>query len=532
MKRPSEARRALTRIGTNYVRLGISVVLGLAVVPLLLGRVGSEAYGLIGLLGSTIGIAALLQDVVKESMVRELGAAYHRDAEAAPGDAGSAEPFVPTYNGAVLLCLAISGLTALLFAGVWLAVPLLRIPPDLIGAARWLVVANGLETTVVIASAPAQRMYLVTERMVLANLWLLSDRVSRFIAVMWIISLAAGLARPEALVLYAWIASSIMILLVLTSSAVMMVLEPVTVPRPAAATRRAMRSLLTIGGYNTMTQLANHLHLRFGQILMNLFLGLHYNAVFAIAIVLASYTRMVATGMTGGVDAVAARLSTRAGHGQMRVLLRHSTRLHALVALPVAAVVLFLAEAVIEVWLGRRLPNPAAAAMTANLARLVVLGVTARAIGDGWLKILYGAGHINRYARAVIGAGVATPIGAVILLWALPDPAKYLGPAISFSIVVLTLNLAIIPPIAARALGLTVSDVLTPVLRPAVATLGIVPLLAGARLAIVNWNLVSLGAVGVATAAVYAGLTWAIVVAPDERQRIRNAIGQRLRLAH
>lgn len=522
MKRSSEARRALTRIGTNYVRLGISVVLGLAIVPMLLGRLGPEAYGLIGLLGSTIGLAALLQVVVKESMVRELGAAFHE----------SPERFVGAYNTAILLCLAIAGLCAVLFAGVWLAAPLLKIPHDLLGAARWLVVARGIETAVVIASAPAQRMYLITERMRLANLWLLSDAVSRFIAVLWVITLAAGLARPEALVAYAWIASGIMILLVLVSSVVITFLEPATLPRLETANRAALRSLLTVGGYNTMTQFANNLHLRFGQILMNLFLGLDFNAVFAIAIVLASYTRMVATGVTGGVDAVATRLSARAVGGQMKVLLRHSTRLHALVSLPVAAAVLFLAEAVIEVWLGRRLPDPAAAAMTANLARLVVVGAAARAIGDGWLKILYGGGHIRSYARTVIGAGLATPIGAVILLVTLPDAVRYLGPAIAFSVVLLTLNLALIPRITARSLGLTVREVLEPIARPAVATLAIVPLLIAANVIIIDWNFISLGAVGAASGSLYAGLAWAIVVAPDERQRIRGAIGRRLRLAH
>ena len=102
----------MTRIGTNYLRLAISVVLGLAIVPLLIERLGPDAYGLIGLLGSTIGLAALLQDIVRESMVRELGQAYHQ----------SEELFVQTYNAALLLCLGVAGASVVLFYLVWLAV--------------------------------------------------------------------------------------------------------------------------------------------------------------------------------------------------------------------------------------------------------------------------------------------------------------------------------------------------------------------------------------------------------------------------
>jgi O-antigen/teichoic acid export membrane protein len=522
VKRTSEARRAFSRVGTNYLRLGVTVVLGLAIVPLLLGRLGPQAYGLIGLLGSTIGLAALVQGIVRESMVRELGHAYHQ----------SRPQFVATYNAAILLCILVAGASAVLFAIVWLAIPLLEIPPDLLRAARWLVVARGLETAVNIVFAPAQRMYIVTERMALGNAWGLADRVSRFLATIWILTLAASLAPPDALIVYAWIASLLVIASVIASVLMMAILEPATLPRPARATRAAARSILTVGGYNALTQLAGNLHLNVGQILLNLFLGLRVNAVFAIAITLAGYTRMTAMGVTGGIDAVAARLSARASSGAMAALLHNSTRLHALVALPVAAAVLVLAEPIIAVWLGNRLPNPADAAMAANLARLVVLGMTVRAISDGWLKILYGAGHIRRYALVVVGAGVASPLLATLLLVALPEPVRYAGPAGAYATVLLVGYFGLIPRITARALNLGVAEVLAPLVRPGVVTLAILPILGASRFAITDWDVLSLGAVGLAAATTYAGLTWLIVVAPDERQRIRAAILGPLGLAH
>lgn len=518
---PSEAHRAFTRIGTNYARLGVSLVLGLALVPLLLGRLGPEAFGLIGLLGSTIGLAAVMQEIVRGAMVRELGQAFH----------DSREAFLAAYNTAILLCLAIGAGSLLLFAIVWAVIPLLEVPPDLLAAARWLVVARGLETAASIALAPPQRMYLVTERMALANLWALGDRVSRILAAIWIVTLAAKLAVPEALIIYAWLGSGLMIAIMVAAAAMMAVLEPTTVPRPACATRSAARSLLTIGGYNAAGHLATNLHLPVGQILLNLFLGLRFNAVFAIAITLAGYTRMTAMGVTAGVDAVAARLSARAGSGAIAVLLRHSTRLHAVMALPVAAAVLTLAEPIMQVWLGSRLPGPGDLQMAANLSRLVVLGMTARALGDGWTRILYGAGHIRRYTPVIIGAGVASPPIAALALILLPEPLRYTGPAVAFATTLLVAYLGILPRITANALGVQQSVVLAPLVRPALATAAILPILIGARLVIAHWGIFELAATGLVAAAAYAGLTWLIVVAPDERRRIGAAALRRIPFA-
>src|SRR5690606_32907726 len=148
-----------------------------------------------------------------------LGHAFHHSREA----------FLAAYNAAILLCLVVAAASLLLFAVVWAIIPLLEVPPDLLWAARWLVVARGVETAVSIVLAPAQRMYIVTERMALTNAWALGDRLSRFLAAIWIVTLAAQLAIPDALVLYALLGSGLMIAIMFAAAAMMAVLEPTTV---------------------------------------------------------------------------------------------------------------------------------------------------------------------------------------------------------------------------------------------------------------------------------------------------------------
>ena len=68
----SELRRAIVRMSSNYIRLFASVVIGLMFVRIILEHWGNDAWALIALLGGTLGIATMLQDVVRQSMIREL----------------------------------------------------------------------------------------------------------------------------------------------------------------------------------------------------------------------------------------------------------------------------------------------------------------------------------------------------------------------------------------------------------------------------------------------------------------------------
>ena len=175
---PSEVKRGSVRILANYTRVFATVGLGLVLVRLLLAGMGNEGWALIALLGSTLGMAAMIQDIVRASMIRELGAAHH---------SGQPTTFRSTYNAAV----AISAVTALLAAGtftaLWFIVPWFKISPDLIPAAQWLVAARGAQVFVVILLTAPFNMYKVTERMVAHNAWLVADRLCYVLAAVWIL---------------------------------------------------------------------------------------------------------------------------------------------------------------------------------------------------------------------------------------------------------------------------------------------------------------------------------------------------------
>ena len=77
----SEKQKGFHRIIANYGRLLATMAMGIATVPLQVAWLGMEGFGLLGLVGSSVGLGRMLQDMMRSSMVRELGAAWHNRKE-------------------------------------------------------------------------------------------------------------------------------------------------------------------------------------------------------------------------------------------------------------------------------------------------------------------------------------------------------------------------------------------------------------------------------------------------------------------
>jgi hypothetical protein len=525
---PSEGRRYLVRITSNYGRLLATFCMGLLLVRVLLQALGSEAWGLIALMGSTIGLTAMLGEIVNKSMIRELGAAFHAERTGErPGW------FVPVYNSALLVALGVALLSTLVMAGIWLAVPLLDVPDHLVVAARWLVVWKAVEGFTRIALAPPANMFVVTERMVTYNVVFTLDRASFLTGAL----IVAYVVQPEdvarGVIVFAIISSSLVTTLKIVQAFAYMALDRRAVPAPRTASREALSAIARIGGWNTATVVALTLHIPVAAVLMNLFFGLVMgNLVFGLASQLSGYVRMVSTGMTDGLDAVSARMSAGGTSDQLRRLVLNATRVHGLAVLPAALVVLVLAEPLLLIWVGERITDPATTVPpTVTLVRVLTLGVVCRSIGDGWISVLYGAGHIRRYAPMMLATGLAHPVVALALLLVLPDDrslvGRFTGPAWSYTIICFLLFLVWIPWHLSRVLETSMGTVLRPLVRPLVVTAASAPVLVLLMRGDDDWTLLRLawvtGIWGAATGVLVAGFG----VSTAQRQRLLAALRRR-----
>jgi O-antigen/teichoic acid export membrane protein len=518
----SEVKRGFIRIASNYARLASTLLLGLVTVRVLLGTVGEDGYALVALAGATIGLGAMADGIVRGSLIRELGAVYH---------SGDAQAFARTYSSAFLLTLSGAAAGAMLYAAIFVALPYLGVPEAMLPAARVFVAAKALQSVLQIITAPTYNMYIITERMVQHNFWMVLDRASALAAALLLYIIPVE--SHDAVAVYGCLSAGIAILLNLLACALRIGSDGRLMPRPGLTRWRYARGMIHVGKWNALVLLSNNLHIRVNHLMLSIFLGLvPWNALFGFAVQLGGYIFQLGGGVAAGVEAVAARMSATGDVRMLRRLVYHSTRLHGLVAFPGLAVMFILAEPVLWVWVGDRMTNPDVMVPRAGtLLQILAVGFTVRALTSGWLAIFYGSGHVQAYALLLLVGGLANPLVAGLLLWLLPEPIRYTAVAWSFSGIFLLFTLVLAPLRAAPQMGLRPRDLYWPFVRPATAALVCSPILIAAAVYIDVWNLPRLVLVGGAYGGLYVLLAFFFVVNRSERRRFLAAAASRARPA-
>ncbi len=525
----TELRRGLVRITSSYGRLGLSLVMGLVQTQVLLSWLQANAYGLVAFIGSSVGLALLIDEVLRSSMIRELAAAHHADRD------GSKGIFAAVLNcGAAISSVGCVG-SGLLFLTMALLAGLFKIPPNLQQAAFWLIIAEGLHACTMIITAPIYNMYVVTERFVEDNIFT-TVRKASYLVMAWV--LQPLIHDPASGVIwYGFLSVGCNITVLLFATGWMLRTDRRLRPRPLAATRAGIRQFLGTFGWNTAMMVAVNCYDRLGQLITNLAFGTVGNTVFGVGYQLAAYVRMVSLGVNFGADAVAARLASSDAEIRRKAMVQFTstmTRLHGFSSFPVAAILSCLTAPIMQVWLGKRLDAAQLPAAVVT-AQILLLPVTVRSVTDCWTRILYGAGYIRQYAPLLLTGGIINPVVAVILLYTLPDPYRQYSASISFAVVMTVFHFFLLPSATAKCLGCHYRTMLLPIIRPATAAILPLPVLifgypwlipiVGGRL----WLALALtaGAYGLC----YAALALAFVLKPDERRRFTGAITRRLRPA-
>jgi len=511
------------RIVTNYVRLGINLALGLTFVPFMLHWLGDRAVGLIILLGAGVGVAAMFREITVRSVIRELGAAHHTS---------DAEHFRRIFNSSLAVSVVMACISGVFFTVLFFCVPLLKMPPEYFDAARVMVASQAVYIFVTTALSPIFNMLVVTERFVRYNLWILAERSTMLLSAV-ALSMLLGqcpdvASRSAALSDWAVLVAGLQCMTFLIPVALLIVGDARLRPSPALARRDGLKVVGRTIGLYVAVEFSSALYEKVGQLIVNLFFGLAGNTVFGIAYQFVSYVRQTTVGVTFGLDAVSARLSAGGGKKPLQALMHHSTRLHGLVAIPTGAAVFLLAEPLIRLWIGSRLHDPELYLPSIILTvRIMSISLTARAIAEGWLMILYGAGFLPRYAPLVLTGGIMFPPLVYALLKIMgapsnPDLTLFIVPG-TFCAMHFTIYLLMLPYIGAKCIGVRYGEMFLPLWRPAAITaasaLVLVLLLPALAHDPTKPGLVALLVTGAAFGAVYALLAVTLVLNGQERDR-------------
>ncbi len=466
----TERGKFIIRISTNYARLLCMVTMGILLVPLILEGTTEIGFGLWGMLGATAGFGDMFKEIVQTSMNRELGNAYYRNDDSY---------FKRVMNSAYVVSSASTVFGFLIYALIYLCIPLLNIEQEWVGVGRQIVIYQGMSSAVAIAGAPLFNLYIVSERLAMYNAWLVLERSGYLMAaILWVVVFPFDDPK-QTLLAFAITGASFAICVVFSAALVMLILDKRTIPKLGLSDRYEVKQILVTSGWNGVVSAALNLHIRLDQLLVNIWFGLAGNAVFVAAVRLSSYIRMITLGMTDGLDVVAARLTSQKRDDQLASLLPRVTKLHALVAIPAAATVYVYAPHLLDMWIGRQLTEDQLLRCVTTV-RILIVGMCARSIADGWVRVLYGSGYIRRYAPTILLGGLLNPVIAGALYLSLPieiEPGAFWAnsnaPAIAFASIFVTVHLLWIPRIVNRCVGIPPRLLFVPIVRPALVAVGI-----------------------------------------------------------
>jgi O-antigen/teichoic acid export membrane protein len=510
----SENRKGFHRIATNYGRLIATMAMGIATVPLQIMWLGMDGFGLLGLIGSSVGLGGMLQDMMRSSMVRELGAAWHQREDG---------KFLHSYAAAFRVCAIVVLLTAVFFGAIILILPYMNIREEWLRPAQWITGCEGLATCLIVLFSPTINMFVVREQFFWHNLWTVSRRSSYLIATIIPFLILQVSDIPRGLMMFGSIVLFVNIVGTLALVGGMLIADRRMIPIIRGSTPEAMKKVAGTFGWNSGVVVAMNLHERVANFIMNLFFGLWGNAVFSLSLRLVSYIRMASLGLTFGLDSVSARLSSNEDESHLQSMFTQSTRMLGFVAFPAMVVVFVMAEPLLRMWVGRSVQNPSELLPPSEiLVKIMVIGLACRAVSDGWMKLFYGAGHIRKYAPYVFAGGLFNPALSVFFIYFLPEQMSYLGAAIAYSLVFLVVHMFLMPTVTAKSVGLTVGEILRPSVRPLLLAIAVSPSLYVATLFTENDAISWIGVIcGCCSyGAMYAVTSWWIILSKRERRGI------------
>lgn len=510
------AKKDIPRLASNFGRLGINLMMGLVLVPVLFHWLGNDWYGLFQLVFGSVGLALLFEDVSRTSMIRELARAFHSK---------DSEEFRRVYSTGMCLAVVAALLSTSLFVVLYFLIPHLNIREEMHGPARTLVIAQGITSFATTLLTPTVNMFVVTLRFLADNIWQVIRRAAYVISAC-VCAFVFRMDDPaEGFRAFVLGANAIALATVIASALQLVIADRRLVPSMRYFDRQTLRNIWPTVMWNTLVNMAMNLYERTSGVIMNLAFGLHGNAVWGPALQLSSYVRMASLGVNGGIEAVSAKVA--ADHGErserMQSMIRRAIVLHALVALPMAVLIFGLAGPLVRMWIGDKIDRPdVSIPQIVLLTQILLIPVTARAISDCWSRILYGAGFVSRYAKMVLVGGAINPVltWGLLKLAPLPEPMRLYVPAAAFALVFTVFHFILLPRITARCINVSVAQIFGPLVRPAIAAALCLAILIAAVRLVPAWNLVTLCVTTGLFGLLFGVVTLAIGVTPSQRKVI------------
>lgn len=374
---------------SNFLGQFYGLVLGFAVVPYLVHRLGVEAYGVFALAAALGGFASLLNLGVGKALSKRV-AEFHWK--------GDLEPICKLFQTALAVCLGAGAAGALLLIGLqnWISSELFHASGDHKLLVSFALYATGLSVLVSLlfdllsGLTTALQRFDVYNRMnvVVASVTYLGS----------VLAVAAGFSLKGVLV-------------VIVAANLVGVAGYVRFLRQTLPGLRfwpkfhwpAFRQLASFSLFVLVAGSCAFLVHRLDRMLVAYYLPLAAVALYTIPYSLAEKTTLAVGNLTSAIFPLASELSTMPGAEKLKELYLRASKMVLLAALPGMVVLLFLANPVLRFWVGPEFAEQGTVAL-----QLLTLGFFLNILGHVPFTIAQGAGRPLLSAKfSVLNAVVA-----------------------------------------------------------------------------------------------------------------------------
>jgi O-antigen/teichoic acid export membrane protein len=443
-------RRVLGSTASNYVGKFIALGTWFLLTPFILHRLGETTYGLWVLVGSVVAYGSLLDLGIAGAVIKYI-AEYH-----AKGEIAEARSLVAT---ALCLYSALGLTTVALSAAIAPAFPyLFNVPADERATAIWLVLLMGLGIGVSIPCATPVAVLKGLQRFDLANIISVTGTLLSAAATVAVLLLGGGVLGIAAVGIFVTLAMQA------PSISLIKRIAPELQFGWHGASRRLVRPVFSFGSSLFVMSLAGRVQWKTDEIVIAAFLPLSAVTPFAITRRLGEVAQILTDQFMKVILPLASELHAGGDRARMRSLYTTSTRLTLAMFLPVACILIVLAQSILTVWVG---------ATYGSYAHLVIILTLASCIdASQWPAgaVLQGMARHRPLAMMWVGAALANLALSIVLVQSFGLTGVALGTLLPTVVVCIGFVL----PYAMRTIGVSITELLKEICLPAL--LPVVPM--------------------------------------------------------
>ncbi|QZH74932.1 MAG: hypothetical protein JY451_15015 [Erythrobacter sp.] len=475
----------MVRLISNYSRLILTFAFGIITVRLM-AEIGSDAALIYLLLISSTGIAAMFKFALQNAQVPALGLTV---------DGKSSHDFTEVFWTSFLFGCFAAILSLAMFSVFWLFSDELNL-----GALSAQTISIAILSTAIKAFASSIGMVflnllMIEHRMVTYNILLVLERGLVLLPALFVFYLPDGISIDEKLQYFYLIAAGLTVLLQIVTWWLSGRTRTDFRLRRVPMRKETSRWIAKFIGWNAAVIVASTMFTRWPPLVVNYSMGERLTLTISIVMTLIGYQRQISMGLVVGLDAQFSRFfgsGEQSAEASARALILRSTYLlTAFSAFSVLVISLFV-EPILQLWFGQSLADSGwRLEDSAQLFRIMSIGIAASIVTEGWMKFLSGRGKVIAFAPHLLLAGAFN----IVAVWGavhFTDGQRALQwIAVAFSFSFLAVDIGWIARNTAQEIGIGLGRLFAIMALPiAVALLSALP---GLLLKGDHWTLVSAG---------------------------------------